>query len=393
VRERTEELTRVNSALQIAKQEAENANLSKTRFLAAASHDVLQPLNAARLYAHSLSERDRAAGAPELAENVEASLDAVEEILTALLEISRLDAGAMKPEFTTFRVDEVFRQLQRDFEPIAREKNLVLRFVPTRAAIRSDRRLFRRLLQNLVSNAIKYTPQGKVLIGCRRRGSALAIQVVDTGLGIPANKQKAVFREFERLDQGAKVARGLGLGLSIVERIAKTLGHKLALRSMPGRGSLFEIVTPRLVALPAPAAQADKKSSAYGPLKGMLVVAIDNEPTIQAGMRLVLEGWGCDVIAAASADDAIASLKQAGRAPDALVADYHLDEGDGIGAVLAIRAALHAAIPATLLTADRSPDVRASAEANDIQMLNKPLRPAALRSLLSQWRVTRAAAE
>lgn len=393
VRERTEELTRVNSALQIAKQEAENANLSKTRFLAAASHDVLQPLNAARLYAHSLSERDRAAGAPELAENVEASLDAVEEILTALLEISRLDAGAMKPEFTTFRVDEVFRQLQRDFEPIAREKNLVLRFVPTRAAIRSDRRLFRRLLQNLVSNAIKYTPQGKVLIGCRRRGSALAIQVIDTGLGIPANKQRAVFREFERLDQGAKVARGLGLGLSIVERIAKTLGHKLALRSMPGRGSLFEIVTPRLVALPAPAAQADKKSSAYGPLKGMLVVAIDNEPTIQAGMRLVLEGWGCDVIAAASADDAISSLKQAGRAPDALVADYHLDEGDGIGAVLAIRAALHAAIPATLLTADRSPDVRARAEANDIQMLNKPLRPAALRSLLSQWRVTRTAAE
>jgi Na+/proline symporter/signal transduction histidine kinase len=393
VRERTEELTRVNSALQLAKQEADNANLSKTRFLAAASHDVLQPLNAARLYAHSLTERDRQAGAPELAENVEASLDAVEEILTALLDISRLDAGAMKPEFTTFRVDEVFRQLQRDFEPIAREKNLELVFVGTRAAISSDRRLFRRLLQNLVSNAIKYTPSGKVLVGCRRRGAQLAIQVIDTGLGIPANKQKVVFREFERLDQGAKMARGLGLGLSIVERITRTLGHKLALRSQPGRGSTFEIVTPRLLALPAPATQPDRQASGFAPLKGMLIVALDNEPAIQSGMKLVLEGWGCDVITVADAAEAMAALAELGRTPDALVADYHLDEDDGIAAVKAIRNAVGANLPATLLTADRSLDVRARAAADDIQMLNKPLRPAALRALLSQWRVTRTATE
>jgi Na+/proline symporter/signal transduction histidine kinase/CheY-like chemotaxis protein len=393
VRDRTEELTRVNKALQIAKQEAETANLSKTRFLAAASHDVLQPLNAARLYAHSLTERDRQAGAPELAENVEASLDAVEEILTALLDISRLDAGAMKPELTVFRLDDIFRQLQRDFEPIAREKNLKLTFMPTRAAIRSDRRLFRRLLQNLVSNAIKYTPSGRVLVGCRPRGSLLAIQVLDTGLGIPPNKLKAVFREFERLDQGAKVARGLGLGLSIVERIARTLHHKLALRSIPGKGSLFEIVSPRAAAPAALAAQSDKPTSAYAPLKGMLVLALDNEPSIQDGMRRVLEGWGCEVATAGGSEEALATLSALGRAPDAIVADYHLDEGDGIEAVAALRARFGTSIPATLLTADRSPAVRASAEEADMQMLNKPLRPAALRSLLSQWRVTRNAAE
>ncbi len=393
VRERTEELTRVNTALQLAKQEAENANLSKTRFLAAASHDVLQPLNAARLYAHSLTERDRQAGKPQLAENVEASLDAVEEILTALLEISRLDAGAMKPEFTTFRLDEILRQLQREFEPVAQQKNLRLVFVPTKAAIRTDRRLFRRLLQNLISNAIKYTPSGKVLIGCRRRGHQLAIQVIDTGLGIPTNKQKIVFREFERLDQGAKIARGLGLGLSIVERIAKTLGHKLALRSLAGRGSTFELLLPRAAALPAPAIQAEKSASAYAPLQGMIVVAIDNEPSIQDGMRLVLGGWGCEVITGATAAEVLRSLSAANRMPDAIVADYHLDDGDGIAAVQSMRVALGKDVPAALLTADRSPAVRGLADASGMQMLNKPLRPAALRALLSQWRVTRTAAE
>ncbi len=393
VRERTEEITRVNTALQSAKLEAENANLSKTRFLAAASHDVLQPLNAARLYAHSLTERDRLSGRPELAENVEASLDAVEEILTALLEISRLDAGAMKPEITTFRLDDLLKQMQHDFEPLAREKQLTLKFFATKATIRSDRRLFRRILQNLVSNAVKYTPSGKILVGCRRRGPNLAIQVIDTGLGIPLAKQKLVFREFERLDQGAKVARGLGLGLSIVERIARTLSHKLILKSASGRGSTFEILAPRAAALPAQVVPLERAAGAYAPLQGMLVAALDNEPSIQQGMRLVLEGWGCTVVTAHDAHGAIRTLGPRVRQLDAIIADYHLDDGDGILAVGHLRDACGASIPATLLTADRSPDVRARADAAGIQMLNKPLKPAALRSLLSQWRMTRKAAE
>ncbi len=242
VRERTDELVRVNTALRQAKLDAEEANVSKTRFLAAASHDVLQPLNAARLYATSLTERDRKAGDPDLAENVEASLDAVEEIISALLEIARLDAGAMRPEITSFRLDDIFRQVQRDFEPLAREKGVTLKVMATRATVRSDRRLMRRLIQNLVSNAVKYTPKGRVLLGVRRRGGKVAIQVIDTGLGIPQSKLKVVFREFERLDQGAKVARGLGLGLSIVERIARTLDHRISLRSQSGKGSTFEVL-------------------------------------------------------------------------------------------------------------------------------------------------------
>ena len=299
----------------------------------------------------------------------------------------------MKPEITSFRVDELFRQLQRDFEPQTREKGLQLRFVTSRLTIRSDRRLLRRVLQNLVSNAIKYTPSGKVLVGCRRRGTLLLLQVMDTGLGIPQAKQKAVFREFERLDQGARIARGLGLGLSIVERIASTLGHRLTLRSAPGRGSTFEIAVPRAAGLAAPAPQAERAASSFAPLKGMLVVAIDNEPTIQDGMKLVLGGWGCDVVTAADANEALSALERGGRVPDAIVADFHLDEGNGIAATLALREALGRFVPATLLTADRSPEVRAQAEEAGMQILNKPMRPAALRALLSQWRMTRTAAE
>lgn len=393
VRERTEELTRVNSQLQQAKRDAEEANLSKTRFLAAASHDVLQPLNAARLYATALTDRDRQAGSPEMAENVESSLDAVEEIISALLEMSRLDAGAMRPEITTFRLDETLRQLQRDFEPMAKEKQINLVMMPTSLTIRSDRRLLRRLLQNLISNAIKYTPTGTVLVGCRRRGLQTAIQVIDTGLGIPASKQKLVFREFERLEQGAKVARGLGLGLSIVERIARTLGHRINLRSFPGKGSTFEVVVPRAPSLPEAVPPAEARLPASGPLKGMVVMVVDNEPAIVDGMRLLLAGWGCSVMTAGSAQEAQTIAEVCMVQPDAIIADYHLDDGNGIEVIRQVRQALGVAIPATLLTADRSIEVRASAQDERIDLMNKPLKPAALRSLLSRWRVTRSAAE
>ncbi|HKH34903.1 MAG TPA: PAS-domain containing protein, partial [Beijerinckiaceae bacterium] len=198
VRERTEELTRLNEALTAAKGEADEANVSKTRFLAAASHDILQPLNAARLYATALVERTRERGDATLAENVDASLDAVEEILTALLDISRLDSGAMKPQWSRFPLDELFRQLQREFEPVAREKGLELVLVRSSLSVRSDRRLLRRILQNLVSNAVKYTPRGRILVGARRRRERVSIEVWDTGLGIPASKQKLVFGEFQR---------------------------------------------------------------------------------------------------------------------------------------------------------------------------------------------------
>ena len=393
VRERTEELTRLNQALSIAKAEADEANVSKTRFLAAASHDILQPLNAARLYATSLVERDREAGDATLAENIDASLDAVEEILTALLDISRLDTGAMKPQWSNFRIDELFRQLQREFGPIARERGLDLTFVPSSLTVRSDRRLLRRLLQNLISNAIKYTPSGRVLVGGRRRNGRLALEVWDTGLGIPASKQKLVFREFQRLDQGAKVARGLGLGLSIVERIGRVLDHPVTLTSESGRGSVFRVEAPVVEPLPSTVSPLEKPRAPVMPLVGLRVLAVDNEPAILEGMRTLLSGWGCEVIVAADLPGAIEAIGSRPSPPQAILADYHLDEGDGLDLIKSVRWKLQADMPAVLLTADRTPSVREAAAAMNVHILNKPVKPAALRALLTQWRASRVAAE
>ncbi len=390
VRERTIELEKLNEELARAKADADDANISKTRFLAAASHDLLQPLNAARLYASSLVERIPAGEAVaverRLARNVDASLEAVEDILTALLDISRLDAGAMKVELSRFRVEDMFSQLRIEFEPLAREKGLDLRLLPSSLGISSDRRLLHRLLQNLISNAIKYTPRGRVLAGARRRGRSVEIQVWDTGIGVPESQQKIIFREFQRLAPAAKEASGVGLGLSIVERISRVLGHRIVLRSRTGRGSMFSVEAPRAPIVAAPGISSPARGPEPAILEGLVVVAIDNEPAILDGMQILLGGWGCGIVAAASLGEAIARLDAEGVAPDAIIADYHLDNGDGIAAIGELRARFGEATPAVLLTADRTPSIRDEALSKDIRVLNKPLKPAALRALLSQWR-------
>jgi Na+/proline symporter/signal transduction histidine kinase len=390
VKERTEELTNVNTQLGRAKADAEEANLSKTRFLAAASHDILQPLNAARLYMSSLVERVSGEEAVSLARNADASLDAVEEILTALLDISRLDSGAMKPELGVIRMDDIFRQLAIEFGPMAKSKGLPLTFVPCSLSVRTDRRLVRRLLQNLISNAVKYTPMGRVLVGCRRRRGKLLIQICDTGIGIPQGRQKQIFREFQRLDQGALIARGLGLGLSIVERIGRVLDHKIAVYSLPGKGSIFTIELP-LAAPLAPVAAVPVLTAST--VAGLRILCIDNEPTILEGMRLLLEGWGCEVSTAANDRGALAALKRAGRAPDAVIADFHLDKGNGLAVIGAVRKSARLPVRAILLTADRTAELRQRALIQDVQVFNKPLKPAQLRAWLSQIGVQRQAAE
>ncbi|MGE0752824.1 MAG: NahK/ErcS family hybrid sensor histidine kinase/response regulator [Variibacter sp.] len=392
VHERTEELTRLNAELGRAKAEADEANISKTRFLAAASHDILQPLNAARLYVTSLVEQQGKETDERLVENIDASLEAVEEILSVLLDISRLDAGAMKPEVAAFCVGDMLRQLEVEFAPLARAKGLDLAFVPCSLAIKSDRRLLRRLLQNLVSNAIKYTPRGRVLVGCRRVRRRLRIEVFDTGLGIPPSKRRAVFKEFHRLDQGARVARGLGLGLSIVERIARVLDHRVDMQSALGRGSHFWVEVPiaasgaRVVPLPVTKAPERRMAS------DMTVLCIDNEPKILEGMQTLLGGWGCEVLAAPDLEAALAKLEKAKKHPHGLLVDYHLDHGNGIEVIAALRAWAGTELPAILITADRSPRVRQEARANSVAVLNKPVKPAALRALLAQWSAQRIAA-
>ena len=392
VRERTEELTRLNTELGRAKGEAEQANVSKTRFLAAASHDILQPLNAARLYVTSLIERQGGGNDAQLVGNIDASLDAVEEIFGALLDISRLDTGAMKPEITSFRMDELLRQLEVEFTPLAQERGLRLQFMPCSLAVESDRRLLRRLLQNLISNAIKYTPRGRVLVGCRRRRRRLRIDVYDTGLGIPSSKKRAIFQEFHRLDQGAKVARGLGLGLSIVERIARVLDCKIGVVSTVGRGSHFSVEAPLSAAVPVKQHQRMAREVDRIQLSGITVLCIDNDLTILDGMETLLGGWGCRVLKAPDLATAIAVTGEAKISPDGLLVDYHLDDGSGVTAIKELRRRFGAGLTAILITADRSPQVREEARVNGVQVLNKPVKPAALRALLTQWRMQRVVA-
>jgi signal transduction histidine kinase/ActR/RegA family two-component response regulator len=393
VRERTGELTRLNGELERAKAEADDANVSKTRFVAAASHDILQPLNAARLYVTSLTERQGAGGDADLVANIDASLEAVEEIFTALLDISRLDTGAMKPEFSDFRIDELLHRLEVEFVPLARERGLDLKFMPCTQTIRSDRRLLRRLLQNLISNAIKYTPEGGVLVGCRRRGERLRIEVYDTGIGIPHGKRRAVFREFHRLDQGARVARGVGLGLSIVERIARVLECEVALKSDVGRGSRFSIEVPRASAIAAAPKLRALPRLDVGRLDGTVVLCIDNERAILDGMDTLLDGWGCRTLKAADLAEALAAIVTSGVEPDGLVVDYHLDGGNGVAAIAELRRRLGRHVPAIVITADRSLHVRDETRAEAAHLLHKPVKPASLRALITQWRVQRVAAE
>lgn len=392
VRERTDQLMRLNDELARARATADDANLGKTKFLAAAGHDILQPLNAARLYISALLERDASSEHNRLVSNVDQSLEAVEEIIGALLDISRLDTGALKTEITSFPLGELMRQIDIEFVPTARDRGLDLVVLSTELWVTSDRRLLRRLLQNLVSNALKYTREGRVLVGCRRRGAHLDVQVWDSGLGIPEHKQEVIFREFERLDQGARMARGLGLGLSIVERIGKVLGHPIMLRSWPGKGSMFSVSLPRTVARAVPAsARADPTSA--NAFAGIEVACIDNDVTILDGMSVLLSGWGCTVVTGQTSGEVMESYAAKKAEPAIVLVDYHLDRASGIDAIADLRRHFGARLPAALVTADRSPTLRAEAASSSIAIINKPVRPGALRALVAQLHAQRTAAE
>ncbi|MBZ9992569.1 NahK/ErcS family hybrid sensor histidine kinase/response regulator [Mesorhizobium sp. BH1-1-4] len=386
-----EELIRVNEELAQAQMLAEEANLGKTRFLAAAGHDILQPLNAARLYCSSLIEKAGRGPAGKAAVNIESSLESVETILGAVLDISRLDAGAMKPDDTAFNLDGLLSQIGNDFRPMAAAKKLELTIIPSSLTVMTDRNLLRRLIQNLVSNAIKYTRQGRILVGVRRRGALAEIQVIDTGIGIAGDKLNTVFHEFTRLNEGAREAEGLGLGLSIVDRIARVLRLEIRIFSNPGKGTRFSVILPVAAAQePLREVEARAPARAAASLSGLHVLCIDNDIRILEGMRLLLEGWGCNVATVTGSQD----LDRAAiDRPDIVLADYHLDRETGLDIIVGLRAIHGDDLPAVLVTADRSNEVRAAAGRLEIPVINKPLKPAALRSMMARVRPLASAAE
>jgi PAS domain S-box-containing protein len=362
--------------------EAEDAQASRTRFLAAVSHDVLQPLNAARLFASALRESDNGAEQRHLAERVDTSLRAAEELLDGLLDVSRLDTGALKPELTDFDASELLRQLAAQYAPMAAARALDLRVHALPLPVRSDRRLMRRVLQNFLANALRYTREGRIVLAARARGDNVELQVWDTGPGIPEHHLQQIFEEFYRYEQPSHGdEQGLGLGLSICQRISHLLGHPLGVRSSAGRGSMFSIRAPRAahaVAIPPPAQPALPDS-----LAGMRVLCVDNDPDILAGMAALLGRWKIEVLRAATVDEALARMDDA---PDVLLVDYHLhDRLDGLDALDMLRER-DPSVPGALLTADGSESLKQAARARGYRVLTKPIKPASLRAFLAAQR-------
>jgi len=371
-------------ALRDARDAAETANRSKDKYLAAASHDLLQPLNAARLLISTLRERQLPEAEQVLVERTHQALEGAEDLLTDLLDISRLDQAAVKPDVALYRLDELFGPLVSEFSSVADAEGLKLRAHIGDYAINTDLRLMTRILRNFLSNACRYTDEGRILLGARRRGSHLRLEVWDTGRGIAEDRLEAVFLEFNQLDVGRAADRkGVGLGLAIVERIAKILGYRVQVRSWPGRGSMFSIEVPIGTEVPLPAHPAMPQASAGNPLPGRRLLVLDNEVSILESMGALLGQWGCEVVTATDKAGALAALR--GQAPELILADYHLDHGVvGCEVVRHLREHFAVAIPAVIITADRSDQCRRALQKLGAPLLNKPVKPGKLRAVLSQ---------
>lgn len=394
VAERTTELTALNQRLASevterraieaqlleAKTAAEMANRSKTSFLAAASHDLLQPLNAARLFIAALTERRLALPTRALVNQASTSLNSVEDLLETLFEISRLDAGAITPNLTDVNLAALLATLQTEFAPSARAAGLTFTVAAEPVWVRSDARLLRRILQNLVSNAIRYTASGQVRVStdCPAPGQ-VRIRVTDTGPGIPRDQQERIFEEFRRLDHSHRIP-GKGLGLAIVRRATAMLQHPLELTSDTGAGACFAVTVP-LGESQADTAPAPAKPTRDRAIQGRRILVIDNETQIQLGMETLLTGWGCQVLVAGSGPAAIDRL--GADAPDVIIADFHLDHAEtGDQAVHDVRASLGRSVPAIIISADRSEELKERLSGQKLPLLGKPVKPAQLRALL-----------
>jgi Na+/proline symporter/signal transduction histidine kinase/CheY-like chemotaxis protein len=395
VTERTETLSRVNIELEQAKAQADASHQSKTRFLAAASHDLMQPLNAAKLFSTALSQRQASLAqdsqSQELSTHLDASLANAEQLISDLIEISKLDGGSLEPHKQHFAVAPFLDQLAIEFDVLCQQKDLSFKLKDSRATLYSDPAMLRRVLQNFLTNAIRYTAHGKILLGCRRMPQGLEIQVWDTGFGIPEDRLDDIFVEFKRIETGPHAQQnGIGLGLAIAQRTAQTLNHPLRVSSSYNHGSMFAILVPWGDPLQVKAKTThNPETTLHQQMHGYRVLVIDNETAILQGMQAMLEQWGCVVYGAISANqalDLIAQLKQPDY-PQVILADYHLNGGLlGTQAISDIRHKLGQDIAAIVITADRSNDMKKIVAEAGFGLLHKPLKPAVLRKLINRLR-------
>jgi signal transduction histidine kinase len=361
----------------------ELANLAKSRFLAAASHDLRQPLHALNLFLDQRRGETDQAERSRLDGKIDAAVAAMNELFNSLLDISKLDAGVLAPSVSEFPIDQLLKRIETTFLTTARKSGLRLRVVSSRAWIRSDFILLERILLNLVSNAVRYTERGGVVVGCRHRDGRLRIDVCDSGIGIPESQRDKIFGEFYQLDAG-EGRGGLGLGLAIVERLCGLLDHSIQLVSSVGRGSRFSVLVPLA---PARTAQASLEAprSPVDSEHGKLVMVIDDNEMVREGTRGLLKSWGCLVVTAESEDAAMSRFAEEGRRPDLIISDYHLAHGKGgFELIDRLRGAWGAQIPAFLISGDTAPERLREASASGYYLLHKPVLPITLRSVVSQ---------
>ncbi|MBV5262736.1 NahK/ErcS family hybrid sensor histidine kinase/response regulator [Pinisolibacter aquiterrae] len=394
VRLRTDELMnalrkveQMNEQLLVAKDMAERANRSKTRFLAQAGHDLLQPLAAARLSSSALAELQKDADGRRLSRQVERALATIEGLLKTLLDISRLDAGVMVPQITSVGLGQLFADLVTDHAPVAERRGLRLTMMPSSAHVSTDPIMLTRILQNLIGNALRYTERGRVLVGARRRGRRVRIDVIDTGPGISEDQYATVFEEFHRgrgQTQDGEV--GLGLGLSIVQRLADVLDHTVTLTSRVGRGTRFSIEIERADRPPTPTFSPAAVNALGRPgwgMAGALVAVIDNDPAVREATVELVRQWGCEAIPAAGAAGIIALVEENARRPDLLLVDYHLDDETGVEAIATMTEAWDQEVPAIVITADYGREIEERLAANGLELMRKPVKPAELRALMA----------
>lgn len=364
----------------------ESASQSKSRFLAAASHDLRQPLAALMIFLEQLEfERQLSASGKDVLEHAHQATGSLCTLLDGLLDISRLDGHAVRIKLKSFAIQNLFNELEEEFRPIARQKGLRLKFSPCSAIVESDVILLVQILRNLISNALRYTPSGRVLVGCRHRHGMIVIEVHDTGIGIAEDQLPRVFEEFYQVDnQERERQRGLGLGLSIVDRAARLLGHSVTLASKPGKGSVFAVAVPQAKAAIIEEQTDTQQSHEVAGLDGRLIAIIENEGSIRVGLQLLLQSWGCRVVVADSAGTMINQLDTGGEAVDMIISDFGLrGTMNGVEAIARIRQRWGADLPALLFTGNISKETYTLAMNAGLSVLYKPAKAVALREAIT----------